>query len=124
MAKPIMDMLVKDGKVSRGWLGVAMVDLNRELAAQRKISATRGVLVANVEKGSPADHAGLQPDDVIIAVDGAAVTDGGHFRNAIAMKGAKAQILLEVLRGKRSEKLSATLIEAPEPKVTTRRARH
>jgi serine protease Do len=115
MAKPIMDALVKDGKVTRGWLGVAMVDLNRDLAAKRKLTATRGVLVANVQKGSPADQAGLQPDDVIIAVDGAAVTDGGHFRNAIAMKGAKAQVLLEVVRGRGTEKLKATLIEAPDP---------
>ena len=114
MAKPIMDALVKDGKVSRGYLGVGLRDLTRELAVEQKISATRGVLVEQVVPQSPADKAGMHEHDLIVSVDGAAVTDRDHLRNAIAMKGAGAKVQLEVLRGKRTDTLTATLVELPE----------
>jgi serine protease Do len=114
MAKPIMDALVKDGKVSRGYLGVGLRDLTRELAQEHKLTATRGVLVEQVVPASPADKAGLQVEDLIVAVDGGAVTDRDHLRNAIAMKGAGAKVQLEVLRGKRTDTLTATLIALPE----------
>jgi Do/DeqQ family serine protease len=122
MAKPIMEALVKDGKVSRGYLGIGLVDLNRELAEANKITATRGVVVTQVVPGSPADKAGLVEKDVILAVDGAPVTDSGHLRNEIAMKGAGAKIELQVLRGKQTEKMSATLVDFPEQQQASRAA--
>ena len=118
MAKPIMDALVKDGKVSRGYLGVGLRDLTRELAVEQKISATRGVLVEQVVPQSPADKAGMHEHDLIVSVDGTAVTDRDHLRNAIAMKGAGAKVQLEVLRGKRTDTLTATLVELPEQQPT------
>jgi Do/DeqQ family serine protease len=114
MAKPIMDALVKDGKVSRGYLGVGLRDLTRELAIEQKISATRGVLVEHVEPSSPADKAGVHERDLILAVDGDAVTDRDHLRNLIAMKGAGAKVQLELLRGKRTDTVTATLAALPE----------
>jgi Do/DeqQ family serine protease len=113
MAKPIMDALVKDGKVSRGYLGVGLRDLTRELAMEHKLTATRGVIVEQVVPASPADKAGLRVEDLIVGVDGSAVTDRDHLRNAIAMKGAGAKVQLEVLRGTRTDALTATLIELP-----------
>jgi Do/DeqQ family serine protease len=113
MIKPIMDALVKDGKVSRGYLGVALEDLTRELAEQQKVSAIRGVVVEHVEPASPAAKAGLQVGDVIVGLDGSTVSDRGHLRNTIAMKGAGAKVALEVLRGKRTETVTATLTEYP-----------
>ena len=126
MAKPIMDALVKDGKVSRGYLGIALVDLTRELAEQNKITATRGAVVAQIVDGSPAVKAGLKVDDVILAMDGAAVTDSGHLRNAIALKGPGAKVELEILRGKKTDKVIATLADFPElpAQKTPRRHRH
>ncbi len=118
MAKPIMDALVKDGKVSRGYLGVGLRDLTRELAVEEKIGATRGVLVEQVVPQSPADKAGMHEHDLILSVDGAAVTDRDHLRNAIAMKGAGAKVQLEVLRGKRTDTLTATLAELPDQQPT------
>jgi Do/DeqQ family serine protease len=120
MAKPIMDALVKDGKVSRGYLGIGLVDLNRELAEANKISAIRGVVVTQVVPGSPAAKAGLSEKDVILAVDGAPVSDSGHLRNEIAMKGAGAKVELEVLRGKKTEKMTATLVDFPDQEQAVR----
>ncbi len=114
MAKPIVDMLVKDGKVSRSWLGVAFTDLTRALAAAKHITATRGVLVAKVMPDSPAARAGLQADDVIIAVDGVAVSNGGQLRNTIAMKRAGA-VVLDIVRGADRESITATLEAQPDP---------
>ncbi|HTJ42300.1 MAG TPA: trypsin-like peptidase domain-containing protein [Kofleriaceae bacterium] len=114
MAKPIMDALVKDGKVSRGYLGIALVDLTREIAQKAKLSATRGVIVAKIEENGPAAKAGLKLEDVIIGIDGAAVTDSGHLRNAIALKGPGAKVELEILRGKKTDKVVAVLADFPE----------
>jgi Do/DeqQ family serine protease len=119
MARPIVDMLVKDGKVSRSYLGVGFADLTREVAKAKHIAATRGVLVAQIVENSPAARAGLKLDDVIIAVDGAPVTNGGQLRNTIAMKPIGA-VKLEVVRGSRSETLTATLVAAPDPAVAQR----
>jgi len=81
---------------------------------------TRGVIVAQVVDGTPAARAGLAADDVITAVDGHAITDGGHLRNAIAMKGAGAKIVLDVVRGRHDRKVDVVLAALPDERPQAR----
>ena len=115
MAAPIMKALVEDGKVSRGYIGVMLRTLTRDVATEQKLSVKRGVLVASVMDGGPADKAGLKDGDVIVAVDGKKVTDVGKLRNHIAMKGARQTVELELVRGKGTKTISLVTAELPDP---------
>ena len=118
MARPIMDMLVKDGKVSRGFLGVNMTTLTRAIATEQNLSAVQGVLITNVVAGGPGAKGGLRPGDVVVAVDGANVSDAGHFKNKVGMKGSGKALDLTVVRGKGREQVRITLGEFPEQAQT------
>ncbi len=73
LAKPILGQLRATGKVTRGWLGVAIQPLTDELAKSFGITGTQGALVASVSDDSPAARAGFKPGDVIITFDGKTV---------------------------------------------------
>jgi len=113
MASPIMKMLVDDGKVSRGYIGVVLQPLTREWLKDHKVAVKRGVVVKGVQAESPAARAGLAEGDVIVSLDGVAVEDVGHLRNTIAMRGANAKLELEVVRGKSTEKVQVKTAELP-----------
>ena len=70
LIKSLMPQLEKSGAVTRGWLGLAIQDLTADLAKGLRVPAQKGALVSAVNDGSPAKKAGLQTDDVIVAVDG------------------------------------------------------
>ncbi len=70
MARKIMDQLIDKGKITRGWLGVSIQDLNEKLAKDLELKQTKGVVVRQVEVGSPADKAGINSNDIILKVDG------------------------------------------------------
>jgi len=111
MAKPIMEMLVKDGKVSRGYLGVSTATLNQAIAADQKLAVNRGVLVAGVEENSPASLAGLVQGDVVVAMNGQDMKDAGVFRNAIAMSRPGTVVNLDVVRSRGKTMIRAKLGE-------------
>ena len=117
MARPIMDMLVKDGRVSRGYLGVGLAPLDQAARDQFGIKAPAGVVIASVGPGTPAAKAGLQPGDLVTAIDGDAVRDLGKLRNTIATRGAGNTVKLAVVRGGVSKTLAVTLHELPDRQV-------
>ena len=98
MARPIMDMLIKDGKVSRGYLGVNIATVTSALAKEHKLPATRGALVANIQPDGPAAKAGLEEGDVVVALNGTEVRSSDVLRNAIAMTTPGTTVNLEVVR--------------------------
>jgi serine protease Do len=113
MAKPIMDSLLSNGKVVRGWLGVGIQDLSPDLAAGLGVSASRGVVISSVSTGSPASKAGLQPSDVVVKVDGEQVDSSARLRNLIASKGTDKEITLEIVRGTKRLNIPVTLGALP-----------
>jgi len=115
MAMPIMKMLVDDGKVSRGYIGVMLQTLTRDVAKEQKLSVKRGVLVSSVMDGTPAAAAGLLEGDVIVKVDGTAVEEVGRLRNHIAMKGANQTVELELVRGNDKKQVKVKTAELPDP---------
>ena len=105
MAKPIMDMLVQDGKVVRGYLGVTIQTVTRALAAERKLAAARGVYIGGVDPTGPAAKAGLAEGDIVTAFNGVEVKNGDILRNAIAMMRPGTFVDLEVVRAKVGKKV-------------------
>jgi serine protease Do len=114
MAQPIMEALKQSGKVSRGFLGVGIQDVDRDLAAALKLSGPNGVLLTEVRSGGPAGRAGLARGDVVVKVDGKPVTSTGQFRNLIASSGAKKKVTLEVMRDGKPLSLGVELAEVPD----------
>lgn len=110
MAKKIMEDLIYDGKVSRGWLGVMIQELDQTTREALGLSAqTHGVLIGDVFKDQPADKAGLKRGDIVTVVDGKTVTDPNELRNAIATIHPGKKVPIEIIRDKKSKKLFVTL---------------
>lgn len=84
MAKTVIDQLMLDGKVVRGFLGVKIQPLTQDLADSFGIKSKNGILVAEAMPDSPASKAGLQQGDVIVSLDGKEVKNVGKFRNDVA----------------------------------------
>jgi S1-C subfamily serine protease len=111
MARSVMDQLTKNGKVSRGRLGVGIQPITPELAKSLELKETRGVLVGSVEAGGPADKAGIKVEDIITAVGGTRVDDPNALRNRVAASAPGSDVAITVLRGGHELELHAKLIE-------------
>jgi len=118
MVSPIMDSLRKNGKVVRGWLGVAIQDVDQELADAMKLPSATGVLLSDVKPGTPAAKAGLARGDVVLKVDGKVVDTSGQFRNVIAASGAKHKVHLDFVRDGKAVASDVELGEMPEADTT------
>ena len=118
MARPIMEMLIKDGKVSRGYLGVSIGTATPVIAKQEKLGAQHGALVAGVDPNGPAARAGLAEGDVVVALNGAEIRTGYLLRNAIAMSRPGSTVDLEVVhRNGNKATVKAKLGELPADDV-------
>jgi len=114
MASPIMESLKKSGKVVRGWLGVAIQDVDQELADAMKLPAASGILLSDVKPGTPAAKAGLARGDVVLKVDGKVVDTSGQFRNVIAASGSKRKVHLDLMRDGKPLTADVELGEMPD----------
>jgi Do/DeqQ family serine protease len=114
MARSVMEQLTKNGRVSRGRLGVDIQDITPELAQSMDLKDSRGVLVNGVEPGMPAEKAGVHVGDVITAVNGTRVEDSNSLRNRIAATPPGTDVTITVLRDGHEEQLHAKLIELKE----------
>jgi serine protease Do len=96
MARSIKDQLLRDGKVTRGQLGVIIGELTPDLSDYFGTANLKGVLVSDVLKGSPAEKAGLEAGDIILKINGRQVEGIGELRNTIAMiaPGTKVELLI------------------------------
>jgi len=104
-AYQVLEALVKDGKVSRGWLGVITGDINPEVVDTLKLSVDHGVLVKEVFKASPAAKAGLEAGDVVTEVAGQTVRTPRELVNVVAALKPESQTVIAVQRGKSPLKL-------------------
>jgi len=83
-AKMVLEQIVKNGSVTRGWIGVEVQELSPQVAESFKLGDTRGALIAGVLRGGPADKAGVKPGDVLYEVDGKPVVDPASMLNVVA----------------------------------------
>ncbi len=97
-AKGLMEQLIDTGRVERGYIGIGMQTMSRELARAFDLQRNDGVLISRVLNGSPADIAGLAPGDIIVDIDGQAIQDIGDVRSAIALARIGQQLALTFQR--------------------------
>ncbi|MHB8762828.1 MAG: DegQ family serine endoprotease [Deferrisomatales bacterium] len=111
MVKAIVDQLKAGGKVTRGWLGVMIQEVTKDLAPSFGLESPRGALISDVVKGSPADTAGLARGDVILEFDGRAVDKVGELPRLVAERVPGARVRVVVLRKGAQETVEVTLGE-------------
>jgi Do/DeqQ family serine protease len=116
MAHGVMQQLIAHGNVRRGRLGIAIQELTDEAARQLGLPDVRGVVVAGVEKDSPADRAGIRERDVITAFNGNPIEDGNSLRNQVAATEPGTEITLTLVRDGHEQQVRVNLGEfTPAP---------
>jgi serine protease Do len=109
LAGRIKDQIVAHGKVEHARLGVAVQEVNQTLADSFKLDRPEGALVSSVEKGGPADKAGLQPGDVIRKIDGRPIIASGDLPSAISLSAPGDKVKLEIWRKGSAQEIDARL---------------
>ena len=109
VALNVVEQLKNNGRVDRGWLGVAIQDLNQQLALALKLSKARGALISAVENGSPADEGGIIPGDVIINFNGKAIIDSGDLPPAVGGVKPGESVPVKIYRDGSQKTLTVTV---------------
>ncbi len=117
LAMQVADQLRENGRVSRGYLGVSIQDMDQELADAFGLDRPRGALVTAVTPDGPADRAGIEAGDVILEFDGRSILASGSLPPMVGALPAGRKVEVVVLRGGSQEKLTANLgeLEQPQP---------
>jgi len=114
MVRRVTAQLIDRGRVTRGWLGIAMEPLTLELAQSLGLRDTRGALVTRVERDGPAAAAGLAPNDVVVTFDGTAVDDYRHLQRLSAEADPGKTVKLEIVRKRERRSVELRVAEAPD----------
>lgn len=118
MVLKLMDSLVQHGEVRRGLLGVTTQDLTPELVKAFSLKSQHGAVVSRVEAGSPAEKAGLEPGDIILAVNNQEVKAGStQIRNAIGLLQIGDTVNLDIMRGEERKTVQATIGKPKRPEI-------
>jgi len=105
VAQKVVAQLKSDGLVQRGWLGVAIQDINRALAESLQLDRPRGALINAVEPDSPADRSGLQPGDVIVSFSGQPIVHADDLPHLVGMVAPGTVVGAEIVREGKSKTL-------------------
>lgn len=120
VAMNVADQLRIHGKVSRGWLGVMIQDVTKELAESFGLKKAEGALIAGVEKGGPADKAGMEPSDVVLKFDGKPVGSASELPLLVGAAKPGKSVPVQVWRKGSLKELALIVGEAPSEKVAQR----
>ncbi|KAB0664228.1 DegQ family serine endoprotease [Oryzomonas japonica] len=109
MAKDIVAQLRDKGKVTRGYLGVRFQPLTADLAKSFGLDSDKGALIANVEKDTPADKAGLKAGDIILEYDGKPITEGNELPRYVAATPIDKKVKLMIFRDGKKQVVGVTI---------------
>ncbi len=114
-ARSVLEQIVRDGSVTRGYIGVEPQDLTPELVEAFRLSRRSGALIASVIRNGPADRAGIRAGDILVAVEGQAVHGTTAMLNAIAQLAPGTRAQLRLVREGRELELAVTVGRRPAP---------
>ena len=107
-AKKVIAQLIQFGETKRGWLGVRIQYVSKEIAEVEKLDKPRGALVASVADGSPSDDAGIKPGDIILEFDGKLINEMSELPKIVAATDVGKKVKVKIWRNQR--KLAKTII--------------
>lgn len=110
----VMQALIKNGRVTRGYLGIALQRVDADIATAVGLERPQGALVAEVLPGSPAEKAGLQSGDVILELNGKSIEGLGALRGTVGLMKPGDQAILKIRRNGQDMIITATISENPE----------
>ncbi len=113
LAKALIPQLEKNGKVTRGYIGVRLQNLTPELARALNVPQSSGALINDVTKNSPGDKAGLKADDVVVSLDGKKVESSSALSRTVALRPPGASVTLGLIRNGKSQDVKVTLTSRP-----------
>jgi len=113
-ARQVMESLIKDGQVTRGWIGVEPRDLTPEIAKTLDLSVTQGVLITGVVQAGPASEGGLRPGDVVTRIADTPVANTPQLLNAVAALKPRETATIRVQRGDSAIDVKVTVAQRPK----------
>ena len=116
VARQVMEGLIENGQVTRGWIGVEPRDLNPEIAEMLRLPVSSGVLITGVLRGGPAAKAGVQPGDVVLKVGSQAVSNTAQLLTAVSALAPDSKVTLSLQRGSKAVELSLQVAQRPSPR--------
>jgi serine protease DegQ len=116
-AKKVMEQIIQNGAVTRGWVGIAVQELTPELAESFKLKDTMGVLIAEVVRGSPADKAGIKAGDILVSIDGKPLADSTAMLETISALPPGKEAALMLLRNQSEIVIQVKVGKRPKPKA-------
>jgi serine protease DegQ len=115
IVRTVLEQIIRDGEVTRGWLGIEPQELTPEITVALALQNVQGVLIRGVLKDGPADRAGIQVRDVVQEIDGRPTHDATALLSQIASLTPGQQATLKVLRDRKPIEMSVTVGKRPKP---------
>ena len=116
IAKRTMEQIIQSGSVTRGWIGAGVQELTPELAESFKLGDTKGVLITEVIRNSPAEHAGVKTGDILIAIDGKATEDWNTMLETVANLPPGKIVTARLMRNGAATNLQVKIGKRPKPR--------
>ncbi len=114
-ARQVMNSLISDGVVTRGWIGVQPSDISPDMARFLRLHVDEGVLITGILQGGPASKAGMRPGDVVIKVAGKPVQSTAQLLDTVAALKPKSTALISIQRGDEAMDLRVLVAQRPRP---------
>ena len=122
-AKQVLEQIMQSGQVTRGWIGVGVQDMTKELSESFKLPEIRGALITEVFRGTPADQAGVKLGDILVAVEGKPVTDSSTMLNLVSALNPGKQATLRIVRSQQETDINVIIGRRPLQQRTLREQR-
>lgn len=117
LAKQVMEQIITQGSVTRGWIGIEAQDITAELAESFRLSQAQGSLIAGVLAGSPASRAGLKAGDILLKINDSKVVDSASMLNIISILPPNKSAILTISRAQKIINIPVVIGRRPTPEA-------